>query len=71
MIGTTPWSSSARSVCRADRKRAAVGEVVVREQHLPDRELVRGERVLPLLHEARLTDRGGGLQRGQLGRARR
>ena len=50
---------------------SAVAEVVVGEQHLADLDRVRRERVLPHLHEPRLTDGRGGLERGHLGRALR
>ena len=49
----------------------AIAEVVVGEQHLPDLDAVRTERVLPVLHQPRLPDRGRGLQARQLGRASR
>ena len=45
---------------------AAVAEVVVGDQDLADREVVDGERVLPVLHQPALADRRRGLQRRQI-----
>ncbi len=39
----------------------AYAQVVVREQHLGDRDLVGGKTRLPGLHQAALADRGTGL----------